>query len=377
MKAYRLNDHWQTKNSLTSRSLGLSMVKNGKPQRPRGLKAAQGQLSRKRTWFFLILVAALITVQPMPGKASLASGFQRQATAAHAKPLPDGVTAKEVQFYSEGIQCYGKLLIPKGFSAESKAPAVVLAPGWGETAASVENFAAHFASRGLVAMVLDYRGWGRSGGYLQTLDPVKTDDRLRFSQLTAKVQIRRKRLIPQQQILDIRNALYFLQGEPGVDRTRVGVWGTDMAGGHVLVIAAVDSRIKAAVAQAPQIDGNDLPKKASQPSGDLLQAEQRRARTGQVPTAGAATVDAEARLALAEYHPFWYVEQIPQKTAVLFIIADKDRKVNNENHAIAASKLLKGATEVVSVPATHTQLGSGAAFDKAANAAADWFLKHL
>jgi uncharacterized protein len=294
-------------------------------------------------------------------------------------PPPASVTAKEVRFYSEGIQCYGKLFLPGGFSAESKAPAVVLAPGWGETAASVEKFAARFAERGLVAMAIDYRGWGKSGGFLQTVDQVKTDDRLRFSQLTAKVRIRRKRLLPQQQILDIRNALYYLQGEPGVDRARVGVWGASLAGGHVIVIAATDARIKAAVAQVPLIEGKDTPKKASALTGELLRAEQQRARTGQAPQpANSRLADVETRLALAEYHPFWYVEQIPQKTAVLFITAEKDGKVNNETNAFAASKLLKGPTDAITIPgATHTQLGSGAAFDAAANAAATWFLKHL
>jgi len=295
-------------------------------------------------------------------------------------PLPEGVTAKDVRFFSEGIQCYGKLFLPKGFSAESKAPAVVLAPGWGETALSVEKFAARFAERGLVALAIDYRGWGKSGGFLQTAEQVKTDDRLRFSQMTAKVRIRRKRLLPQQQILDIRNALYYLQGEPGIDRARVGVWGTDMAGGHVVVVAATDARIKAAVAQAPLIEGKDVSKKASAPTGELLRAEQQRARTGQTPPqpANSRLPDAETRLALAEYRPFWYVEQIPQKTAVLFITAEKDTRVNNESNASAASKLLKGPTNVVSIPgATHTQLGGGAAFDAAANAAVEWFLKHL
>jgi dienelactone hydrolase len=230
-------------------------------------------------------------------------------------------------------------------------------------------------------MAIDYRGWGKSGGFLQTVDQVKTDDRLRFSQLTAKVRIRRKRLIPQQQILDIRNALYYLQGEPGVDRARVGVWGDGMAGGHIVVIAATDARIKAAVAQTPTIEGKDTPRKASAPKGELLIAEQKRARTGQIPPvtgAARASLDLETRLALAEYHPFWQVEQIPQKTAVLFVIAENDGQATNENNAIAASKLMKGPTDVFRVPgASHSQMDSGAAFDKAANAAAEWFLKHL
>jgi len=61
--------------------------------------------------------------------------------------------------------------------------------------------------------------------------------------------------------------------------------------------------------------------------------------------AGARAADLESRLAVAEYNPFWHVEQIPDKTAVLFIIADKGGSGNNEASARAASGLLKGAAE--------------------------------
>jgi dienelactone hydrolase len=227
-------------------------------------------------------------------------------------------------------------------------------------------------------MAIDYRGWGKSGGFLQTVDSVKTDDRLRFSQMTARVRIRRKRLIPQQQILDIRNALYYLQGEPGVDRTRVGVWGTGMSGGHVVVIAAIDSRIKAAVAQLPIIAGKDLAKRASAPTGALLQAQQIRARTGDSSTTIASSaVDAETRLALSEYHPFWNVEQIPKTTAVLFLIP-AGASGKEDSDAVAASKLLKGPTDVVNIGGADTsRVKNGAVFETAATAAAEWFLKHL
>ncbi|MGE0132214.1 MAG: alpha/beta hydrolase [Blastocatellales bacterium] len=333
-------------------------------------------MNRTRVLLFNVAAVAVVLF-PFAGLQTDAAVAQRRAAAAPIAALRDNVTARDVRFYSEGIQCHGKIFTPNGFSAESKAPAVVLAPGWGETAASIEKFAAHFAARGLVAMVIDYRGWGRSGGFLQTVDEVKTDDRLRFSQMTAKIRIRRKRLIPKEQILDIRNALYYLQGEPGVDRERVGVWGAGMAGGHLMVIAATDARIKAAVAQTPVIEGKDTPRKAFAPTGELLLAEQKRARAGFLPITRA-LADVETRLALAEYHPFWHVEQIPQKTAVLFVIAEKDSKVNNETNAIAASKLLKGPTDVVSVPGvTHGRIDSGTAFETAANAAAEWFLKHL
>ena len=141
---------------------------------------------------------------------------------AQTKPaaLPDGVTAKEVKFFSEAVQCYAKIFTPKGFTADGKAPAIVLAPTPGETAASIDKYAAQMAGRGLVAMTIDYRGWGRSGGFLYLAEPLRWDDRLRFSQHTATVRIRRKRVIPDAQVQDIRNAISYLQGEPGLPAHR-------------------------------------------------------------------------------------------------------------------------------------------------------------
>jgi hypothetical protein len=147
-----------------------------------------------------------------------------------------------------------------------------------------------------------------------------------------------------------------------------------MAGGHAIVIAATDARVKAVVAQTPIIEGKGAPRKAYAPTGELLQAEQKRARVGYLPGAGASG-DVETRLALAEYRPFWYVEQIPQKTAALFVVAEEGPRTNN---AVAASKLLKGATDVARIPGvTRLRIDAGQAFNTAANAAAEWFLNHL
>ena len=56
-----------------------------------------------------------------------------------------------------------------------------------------------------------------------------------------------------------------------------------MAGEHVIVIGATDSRIKAAVARGPVIEGKNMPMKASAPAAELLQAEQKRARNNLPP----------------------------------------------------------------------------------------------
>jgi dienelactone hydrolase len=294
--------------------------------------------------------------------------------------LPEGVTAKEVSFFSEAVQCFARIFMPVGFSAQSRAAAIVLAPAPGDTVASIEKHAAQFAARGLVAMAIDYRGWGRSGGFLYLAEPLRWDDRLRFSQHTARVRIRRRRLIPDAQVLDIRNAISYLQGEPGVDRSRIGVWGTDEAGGHGIATAALDSRVKAVVAQVPVIDGKDVPRRASSPPPARRAELVRLARTGRAPaTAEAALLmnEGEARLTRAEYHPFWYVDQIPETTAVLFVIAEKDMKVDNEAHAIAASKLLKGPNGVAVIRGAPHALNSPGAFDAAVEAAAAWFQKYL
>ena len=288
-------------------------------------------------------------------------------------------TAKDVTFYSEAVVCYARLYLPANFSASSKAPAVVLAPVPGETAATLDRYASAFARQGIVAMAIDYRGWGKSGAYIYTAEQLRWDDRLRFSQHTTKVRLRRKRMIPTDQVIDIRNAITWIQGEPGVDRARVGVWGSDAAGGHVITTAATDARVKAVVAQVPQIDGKDIERKAWLPTVPERALLVKHARNGQPPATASAAAnmnDEEARLAASEYRPFWYVSQIPPTTAVLFVVAEKDARINNEQHAIAASKLLKGPTNVVTLPgAFHAIIGPAA--DAASAAAVEWFTKHL
>jgi dienelactone hydrolase len=320
-----------------------------------------------------MLAAVLVLAGDRPGRPAILAAGQSPARS-------DGVVARDVKFVSEGVQCAGRIYLPKGFTPESKAAAVVLAPGASETEPAIDKYAARFAARGLVAMAIDYRGWGKSGGFLYLGEPVRWDDRLRFSQHTAKVRIRRKRVSPEAQLLDIRNAVSYLQGEPGVDRARIGVWGTDLAGGHALVAAATDARVKAAVGQVPIIDGHDLPRKAYAPGPEAQAELVRLARKGEAPgnsvTAAAMNV-AEEKLALAEYHPFWYADAVPPATAVLFVVADKDLKVNNATHAVAASKLIKGPNGVTVITAAGHALATPAAFDAAVEAAAAWFLKYL
>ena len=72
--------------------------------------------------------------------------------------LPDGVTTRQITFYVDGgTPLYGKLFFPKGFKASDRRPAVVVGHGINALSIGIEEYAARFAERGLVAMAIDYQ----------------------------------------------------------------------------------------------------------------------------------------------------------------------------------------------------------------------------
>lgn len=58
------------------------------------------------------------------------------------------------------------------------------------------------------------------------------------------------------QIKDWRRAVTYLEGRPEVDASRIGLWGSSYSGGHALVLAATEQRLKAVVSQVPAINGH-------------------------------------------------------------------------------------------------------------------------
>jgi uncharacterized protein len=300
---------------------------------------------------------------------------------AQTTALPAGVTTRDVEFFSEQVKVRGRLFLPRDFAPGGQTPAVVLAPGQGRTAESVEHVAARLAAEGIVALAFDYRGWGRSGAFLYVDNQeVRTDDRLRFSQHTAQVTFRRRRISPEAQLYDLRNAITFVQGQPGIARDRIGVWGTDLGGGHAVALAGIDPRVNVVVAEVPVIAGAGEEPLAFVPSPQIQADMIRLARTPphQVTTAAAAGTadDPDTRVALARYRPFHYLPQIPETVAIRFIVAGRDRVVDNAQNATAASRTLRGPTDVVTIADADHDLAGDAA-RRAADAAADWFRQRL
>jgi dienelactone hydrolase len=116
--------------------------------------------------------------------------------------------------------------------AGSPGPAVVMAHGFSAVKEMyLDRFAEMFAAAGLNVLVFDNRCFGASDG-----EP-------------------RQEIDPWAQVRDYRDAITYLHTLPEVDPGRIGIWGS-YSGGHVLVVAAIDRRVKAVVSQVPLISGH-------------------------------------------------------------------------------------------------------------------------
>jgi dienelactone hydrolase len=133
----------------------------------------------------------------------------------------------DVTFMSAGERCAAWLYRPEGATA-----CVVLAHGWtGVREQRLDAFAERFARAGLAALVFDYRHFGASDGEPRSL------------------------LAIPRQLADWRAAVTFARGIDGIEPSAVALWGSSFSGGHVIEVAARDSRIAAVVAQVPFVDG--------------------------------------------------------------------------------------------------------------------------
>jgi cephalosporin-C deacetylase-like acetyl esterase len=136
-----------------------------------------------------------------------------------------------VQFPSDnGEMIQGTLFRPEG--AKGRLPTIVAAGGWCYTKEIVLYHVARIVNtKGVQFLAFDYVGFGESTG------------------------TRRQHLDPWAQISDYKNALTYVESRDDVDGDKLGVFGISYSGGHVLILAATDSRIKSVVSVVPVIDG--------------------------------------------------------------------------------------------------------------------------
>lgn len=138
---------------------------------------------------------------------------------------------KKIHFYSEGHKLSGVLYVPAEQKKGQKRPGIVICHGYtGIKELILPEIAEVFSQAGYVCLIFDYRGFGESEG-------------------------QRWRLVPLEQVEDIRNALTFLSLQEGVDENLLGLYGTSYGSSNVSYVAGIDERAKCTVGTVGFGDG--------------------------------------------------------------------------------------------------------------------------
>jgi fermentation-respiration switch protein FrsA (DUF1100 family) len=139
---------------------------------------------------------------------------------------------RDISFDSDGTTLRGWFYPAVG--ASGTAPTIVMSHGFSAVKEMyLDSYAELFSDGGLNALVYDNRNFGDSDG------------------------TPRQEIEPWEQVRDYRTAITYATTLAETDVNRIGVWGSSYSGGHVLVVAAIDRRVKAVVSQVPLISGYD------------------------------------------------------------------------------------------------------------------------
>jgi uncharacterized protein len=300
------------------------------------------------------------------------------------------IKKRDVMFKSGETFAAAWLFLPEIAAPGARVPAVAMAHGLGAVKEMhLEPFARRFAEAGIAALVFDYRGFGASGG-----EP-------------------RQRISPRDQMEDYRNALTWLSLQPEIDADRLGVWGTSFSGGHVMQVAAHDSRVKAVVSQAGAMDVDQIihmvagpemfaglqqmtvqerirqateggekyiPSTARPGEGFALQADQdsydfaHQAQATVAPT-WRNEVTMGSLDPILEHAPGRFIDLVAPRP--LLMILAKDDAVAPPDSIREAFNRAGDPKRLLEVAGGHYAVYSGNGANKAGQAATEWFTEHL
>lgn len=293
-----------------------------------------------------------------------------------------GSVGEEHIFRSKGVRCAAWLYRPRDME---KPPLVVMAHGFGaERVFGLEPFAERFAGRGMAVFAFDYRCFGASRGQPRNL------------------------VNPFRHLNDWKAALAYVRGLPGVDAERLALWGSSFSGGHVLVTAARDGKVRAVVAQVPFVDGTGTvsflgwPYTAQAVSHALRDLARLLAfrEPHYVPLVGEPgsfavmntpeclpgymalvppgypflnACPARVLLETVFYRPLSFADKVNCPTLV--VMAENDSLINPAQVERMLERLPRG--EVLRLPAGHFDLYSGEIFERAVEREADFLQREL
>jgi len=142
-----------------------------------------------------------------------------------------------VEFPSEGATLRGRLYARP---TSRPRPVVVMAHGLSATISQMtaDRYAEVFHDAGFAVLLFDHRNFGISDGQPR-------------QQINKWIQAR-----------GYRDAMSFVATREDIDAARVALWGDSMSAAEVIVVGAIDARVKAVVAQVPACGDNPPPKGA-------------------------------------------------------------------------------------------------------------------
>lgn len=294
-------------------------------------------------------------------------------------PFGEIYMKKNVQFYSEGALIQAHLYLPTNQQAAH--PIVILCHGFaGVKEMLLPAYADFFATNNIAALCFDYRGFGQSEGTPG-------------------------RLVPEEQIVDIRNAITYVGTLPNIDKSRIGLWGTSYGGANAIVAASKDSRVRALAVQLTFGDGERVI------FGDKSEDEQQKMRDS-IERIWAKTVtqnkqmmlgvnrllgDEQSKQFFQKYVdkfealkiklPFLTLKEtiehkpehfIPQVTAPTMITVATDDVVNPKEESYSLFEKANCPKELVEIEgATHYEVYEGNFFTQAASKQLEWYNTHL
>ena len=293
---------------------------------------------------------------------------------------PGGVDREAVIIWSQGVRLAGDVYRPHDSADGHKLPGILMVPGWGGNKENVgKNYASYFAEAGFVVLTFDFKGWGKSDGPL--LAATKLEPTEESAEVTLKATHVRKVVSPFSMAADVRAALHYLGGEPGVMSNKLGIWGTSMGGALALVSATGDDRIKAYVTQMGPVNYSYNLKQL--PAELMRQAEAEAAR-GEIPPYPGPESEGDPRLrgypdwvALKQFEPLAKLNRLEAPT--LIIDAEDETLFDPSKNGRLLYESIKGRlpSRYVTYPGGHYEMYQGENLSASRGEALAWFVKYL
>ena len=317
-----------------------------------------------------LAIVALLAAFALPGWA--------QRSDPEGKDL-DAVLQRHADIRSEGVRMSANLYYPKLLEGKPL-PTIIMSHGWGGTAAMLRTQATAFAAAGYLVVAFDYRGWGESDAKVILVRPAPEESKRNGQRFTAEVLEVREVVDPLDQAEDIFNVIHWAMGEPMVDKSRIGLWGTSFSGGLIVYVAARDPRVKALVSQVGYM-GQPIDRFSAVGLAAAYNSGMDRARgeLGYPPPRAREVGNLQGGPIREKFLRYAPVEDVPKikACAMLFIVAENEELFDNKQHPELAYQRAAEPKRYVVIPNIKHYGIYGEAQEQATRLAIQWFDQYL